>query len=248
MKTIYSIIKISLKSYYLRSSNIVALLLFPILTVVLFLQQTDLTKIVNLFIGSILLSSSLICINTLSRNIAMDKSFNRLWLYEVPSYKLIKYLIGISLASLIFVIIINIYLLLISIIFININLSFNLISNILFSSILTWFIIAPIGLIIGLFSKNIMTASSISSMITAIIISFSSSYSNNSFSKYYFLDILSQILPITHLGNIYRYFLQVNSNITSISIKYLVMFFIIEFTLLLYFLRKFLKNTSAKTN
>ena len=92
MKTIYSIIKISLKSYYLRSSNIVALLLFPILTVVLFLQQTDLTKIVNLFIGSILLSSSLICINTLSRNIAMDKSFNRLWLYEVPSYKLIKYL------------------------------------------------------------------------------------------------------------------------------------------------------------
>ena len=238
MKTIYSIIKISLKSYYLRSSNIVALLLFPILTVVLFLQQTDLTKIVNLFIGSILLSSSLICINTLSRNIAMDKSFNRLWLYEVPSYKLIKYLIGISLASLIFVIIINIYLLLIS----------NLILNILFSSILTWFIIAPIGLIIGLFSKNIMTASSISSMITAIIISFSSSYSNNSFSKFYFLDILSQILPITHLGNIYRYFLQVNSIITSISIKYLVMLFIIEFILLLYFLRKFLKNTSAKTN
>jgi ABC-type multidrug transport system permease subunit len=89
-----------------------------------------------------------------------------------------------------------------------------------------------------------MTASSISSMITAIIISFSSSYSNNSFSKFYFLDILSQILPITHLGNIYRYVLQVNSNITSISIKYLVMFFIIEIFILFIILLRFIKNTS----
>ncbi|MNX75249.1 ABC-2 type transporter [compost metagenome] len=244
MKTIYSIIKISLKSYYLRSSNIVSLLLFPILTVVLFLQQTDLTKIVNLFIGSILLSSSLICINTLSRNIAMDKSFNRLWLYEVPNYKIIKYLIGVSLSSLIFVFLINIYLILISSTFVDIQLSFGLIFSILFCSIITWVIISPLGLIIGMFSKNIMTASSISSMITAVIISFSSSYSNNSFAKFYFLDKFSQILPITHLGNIYRFFLQINVTITTISIIYLLTFFIIEIIILVFVLKRFIKNTA----
>jgi hypothetical protein len=244
MKTIYSIIKISLKSYYLRSSNIVSLLLFPILTVVLFLQQTDLTKIVNLFIGSILLSSSLICINTLSRNIAMDKSFNRLWLYEVPNYKIIKYWIGVSLSSLIFVFLINIYLILISSTFVDIQLSFGLIFSILFCSIITWVIISPLGLIIGMFSKNIMTASSISSMITAVIISFSSSYSNNSFAKFYFLDKFSQILPITHLGNIYRFFLQINVTITNISIIYLLTFFIIEIIILVFVLKRFIKNTA----
>jgi ABC-type multidrug transport system permease subunit len=248
MKKLSSIIKISLKSYYLRTNNLIVLLFFPILTIVLFLQQTGGANIKNLIIGSILLSSSLICINTLSRNIAIDKSFNRLWLYEVPNYKLLQYFTGISLSALFFVILVNLYFLSICSIFIPIHLSFNVILNILFLSILTWLILSPMGLIIGLFTKNIMDASSISSMLTAIIITFSSSYSNNYFKKISYLNVFSQLLPVTHLGNFYRYILNVNINISIISIKFLMLFFIIELILLLYFLRKFLKNTSEKTN
>lgn len=247
MTTVYSIIKISLKSYYLRSSNIVALLLFPILTVVLFLQQTNMENIINLFIGAILLSSSLININTLSRNIAMDKSFNRLWLYEVPSYRLFKYLIGASLASLIFTLLMNIYLLLITMLFVNIDLSFYFMLYVLFSVVITWLIISPIGLIIGVFSKNIMTASSLSSMMTAIIISFSSSYSISSFENFTYLKVFSNILPITHLGNIYRTFLIFSEKqIPTVSIYYLLVFFVISIILLYLVLQKFLKNTGLK--
>jgi len=247
MTTVYSIIKISLKSYYLRSSNIVALLLFPILTVVLFLQQTNIENIINLFIGAILLSSSLININTLSRNIAMDKSFNRLWLYEVPSYRLFKYLIGASLASLIFTLLMNIYLLLITMLFVNIDLSFCFMFYVLFSVVITWLIISPVGLIIGVFSKNIMTASSLSSMMTAIIISFSSSYSTSSFENFSYLKVFSNILPITHLGNIYRAFLIFNERyIPPISIYYLIIFFVISIIVLYLVLQKFLKNTGLK--
>lgn len=247
MTTVYSIIKISLKSYYLRSSNIVALLLFPILTVVLFLQQTNIGNIINLFIGAILLSSSLININTLSRNIAMDKSFNRLWLYEVPSYRLFKYLIGASFASLIFTLLMNIYLLLITMLFVNIDLSFYFVLYVLFSVVITWLIISPVGLIIGVFSKNIMTASSLSSMMTAIIISFSSSYSISSFENFTYLKVFSNILPITHLGNIYRTFLIFSEKqIPTVSIYYLLIFFVISIILLYLVLQKFLKNTGLK--
>jgi len=236
---LYYLIKINLKSYFLKFSNLLTLFFVPYFLFLLF-KMNDNYDPSNLYTnyhylaGTITLVVILLGLNLFSKYISMDKTFKRIKLLRANGinkyFHFLAMLIPIGGALVISLFVISLFGLML-----NINLFSSFIPLLVFTfvGILS---LSGIGYLIGLKSRDIISTNGYSNLISSLLILLGSLYqplSNIS------IPIISKVVwlsPIYHLKNILYHIISKENNYTSTSIIFLIV--MVLFSLLIFRLTK----------
>jgi hypothetical protein len=228
---------ISFKSYYWKTSNFVSILIFPTIAILLFFLQHNLrndTLKKQLLTGSIVAIITLVCVNVIAKNISMDRIFLRLKLYKTSNIQAYQYYLGILLPTVISILVGIGVLGLISYL---LNLSDGVKSPLLLFVTILLGILSNcwIGIVVGLFVKDLISCTSYANLITAALLFLGAVYYPISNLPKNIISKVPLLIPQFHISNALLWALDIDANGIGLmySLAYLIFLSVVSMILLL---------------